>query len=379
MGQPRFAATTEISMKSYWLGMLLAGIVATPAFAQMGGEEPSGDLQAEWFKASDTNKDGKISYDEILALAKEKAKALEAAGEDEEKQGKVYEKYAYVVDVYNFALADGDDDRSVTAEEMKAYIKKLEDGTETKYSTKDVDLIVDYMWETDVAKYDKNGDGVVAKDELPANDQGELDAYDTNGDGKLSKDEFRDLMKKAMSEMADPAEPKEGPKEIPKEGPKEGPKETPAGDGELKKELFTLYTKEGRSWTVKSTMKMQGMDDMVSYMKTEVVKVGDDFAEIKMTMLDKDKKEMAGMSPTTTKISFRVPKASGTPKEGPKVETKEETIKVEAGEFECIVTTVEANGSKTTSWTSKKFAGLLVKTTTSGAAEMTMELVEFKE
>ena len=220
--------------------MLLAGIVATPAFAQMGGEEASGDLQAEWFKASDTNKDGKISYDEILALAKEKAKALEAAGENEEKQGAVYEKYAYVVDVYNFALADSDDDRSVTAEEMKAYIKKLEDGTETKYSTKDVDLIVDYMWETDVAKYDKNGDGVVAKDELPADEQGELDAYDTNGDGKLSKDEFRDLMKKAMSEMADPAEPKEGPKEIPKEGPKEGPKETPAGEGELKKELFTL-------------------------------------------------------------------------------------------------------------------------------------------
>lgn len=96
-------------MKSYWLGMLLAGMVATPAFAQMGGEEPSGDLQKEWFKASDTNKDGKISYDEILALAKERAKALEAAGEDEEKQAAVYEKYGYVLDVYNFALADSDD------------------------------------------------------------------------------------------------------------------------------------------------------------------------------------------------------------------------------------------------------------------------------
>ena len=138
--------------------------------------------------------------------------------------------------------------------------------------------------------------------------------------------------------------------------------------------MFALYTKEGRSWTVKSTIKMEGMDPMVTYMKTEVVKVGDDFAEIKTTMLDKDKKEM--MPGTTTKISFRVPKASGTPGIVPKVETKDETIKVEAGEFECTVTTTDNAGTKTTVWMSKKLSGLMVKME---AATVTSELVEFKD
>ncbi len=364
-------------MKYYCLGMLLAGVMAAPAFAQMGSEEEAaGDLQAEYFKASDTNKDGKIAYDELQKLWADKAKALAEAGEDEEKQAAVHEKFGYVLDVYNFVLSDADDDRNVTADEMKSYLKSRDDGKEYKYSAKDVELISDYTWDTEIAKYDKNKDGSVAKDELPESDQEDFSAYDTNGDGKVSKDEFREVMKSAMGEYTEKGT---DPKETPKEGPKEGPKETPAGEGEVKKELFALYTKEGRSWTMKTVAKVAGME-MVTYMKTEVVKVGDDYAEIKVTMLDKDKNPMMGMEPTTTKISFRVPKASGTPKEGPKVETKEETIKVEAGEFECIVTTVENNGYKTTAWTSKKYAGLAVKTSTTGSGTDTAtELVEFKD
>jgi hypothetical protein len=132
---------------------------------------------------------------------------------------------------------------------------------------------------------------------------------------------------------------------------------------------------------VKVSTKMTGFES-VSYMKTEVVKVGEDFAEIKTTMLDKDKNPMAGMEPTTQKMSFRVPKANGgtAPKEGPKVETKDETIKVEAGEYECTATTMESNGMKTTSWVSKKFPQLCVKSVSkSDSMETTMELVEFKD
>jgi hypothetical protein len=116
-------------------------------------------------------------------------------------------------------------------------------------------------------------------------------------------------------------------------------------------------------------------------MKTEVVKVGEDYAEIRITMLDKDKNPMPGMEPTTQKISFRVPKSSGgTPTSGPKAETKDETIKVEAGEFECTATTSEQNGFKSTVWVSKKFAGLMVKMTSSGSGtESATELIEFKE
>jgi hypothetical protein len=356
-------------MKTFWLGMLLVSAMAAPVFAQMGekGEEggeggPEGeDLQAEYFKASDTDKDGKISYDELKKLAQEKQKALEAAGQDEEKLAAVEEKYVSVIDIYSFTLADANDDRAVTVEEVKAYLKAEEAGTEFKYSTKDIETISDFTWDTEFSR------------------------FDANSDGKLSKEEYREYMKKILEGYTEKSVRHEDPTEGPKHGPDkpheagEGPKD-PAAEGELKKELFALYTKEGRSWTVKHTVKMSGMEDMVSYIQTDVVKVGDDYAEIKMTMLDKDKKPNTSMGDPTVKISFRVPKATGTPKEAPKVETKDGTVKVEAGEFECTVTTVETNGYRTTAWVSKKFAGLLVKSSTTGSGSETVsELVEFKE
>ena len=141
------------------------------------------------------------------------------------------------------------------------------------------------------------------------------------------------------------------------------------GDGGAA-DAYALYKTEGRSWTTKSVTKMEGMDDMVSYSKTEVVSVADDHAMIKMTMMDKDKKPMAGMEPTETKIEFKTAEAPACGGDAPEV--KEETVTVEAGEFECIVT--EVSGTK--SWSSKKYPGLPVKME---SANMTMELVEFSE
>jgi hypothetical protein len=88
-----------------------------------------------------------------------------------------------------------------------------------------------------------------------------------------------------------------------------------------KDDAFALYRKKGTMWMTKNVIKIAGMEDMISYSKTEIT---------------------------------------------------EETIKVEAGEFECIVT--ETGGNKV--WSSKTHPGLLVKMThASGSAE----LVEFKE
>jgi hypothetical protein len=67
---------------------------------------------------------------------------------------------------------------------------------------------------------------------------------------------------------------------------------------------------------------------------------------MKMTMLDKDKKPMAGMEKP-----HRDQDLSSRPAERlrsvppPKVEIKKEKIKVEAGDFECVVTT-EVAGTK---------------------------------
>lgn len=136
-------------------------------------------------------------------------------------------------------------------------------------------------------------------------------------------------------------------------------------------DAYALYKKEGRKWKHKSVTKMEGMDDMVSFMEYEITKVADDHAMQKMTMLDKDGKPMAGMEPTETKIDFvtaEAPACTGT--EAP--EMTEETITVAAGEFECYV----MDNAGTKSWSSKKYPGLAVKME---GATMTMELIEFDE
>lgn len=147
---------------------------------------------------------------------------------------------------------------------------------------------------------------------------------------------------------------------------------TPAADA------WALYRKKGNKWVHKMVTKMQGMDDMVSYMENEVISVDDKAAKVKMTMMDKDKKAMAGMAPTENEIKFETPKAADKPADKP-VEMKKETIKVAAGEFECYVTETEAGGSKTKSWSSVKYPGLAVKSETTGSANSTMELIEWTE
>ncbi|MCA8919483.1 MAG: hypothetical protein KDB68_15380 [Planctomycetes bacterium] len=136
-------------------------------------------------------------------------------------------------------------------------------------------------------------------------------------------------------------------------------------------DAYALYKKEGRKWKHKSVTKMEGMDDMVSFMEYEITKVADDHAMQKMTMLDKDGKPMAGMDPTETKIEFKTAEAPACTG-GEAVEMKEETVKVAAGEFECYVT--EVAGTK--SYSSKKYPGLLVKME---GASNSMELIEFTE
>ena len=146
---------------------------------------------------------------------------------------------------------------------------------------------------------------------------------------------------------------------------------TAGGGGEAaKSDAFALYKKKGRTWLTKSTVKMEGMDPMVTYSKSEVVDVTDKSAKVKMWTLDKDQKPMAGMEAgTEMEIKFETPAATGDTTAKP-AEPKKETVKVEAGEFECYMS--ENAGTK--SWSSVEFPGLPVKME---GATMTMELVKF--
>lgn len=143
------------------------------------------------------------------------------------------------------------------------------------------------------------------------------------------------------------------------------------GDTKAAADPYALYKNKGWSWTMKNEMDAGGTK-MVSHSKTEVVEVAADHAMIKMWTLDADMKPMAGMpEPTPTKIEFKTADAAAAGN-APKVETKEETIEVKAGKFECIVT--ENSGTKV--WSSKEYPGLTVKME---SATMKGELVEFKK
>ncbi|MBK8206212.1 MAG: hypothetical protein IPK87_05360 [Planctomycetes bacterium] len=145
------------------------------------------------------------------------------------------------------------------------------------------------------------------------------------------------------------------------------------GGETTKTDPYALYKKVGRSWTTKTVMTIAGMPDpMISYTKMEVLSVDDNGAKYKMTTMDKDKKETYSADQEMKFTVVDTPACTGTA--APKM--TEETVKVEAGEFECYVVESEAGGVKSKSWSSKKYPGLAVKMETD---TMKMELIEFKD
>lgn len=135
---------------------------------------------------------------------------------------------------------------------------------------------------------------------------------------------------------------------------------------------FALYKKNGRKWTHKSVNKIEGQPDSISYMSYEMKDVTDEQGTQVMTMLDKDKKPMAGMKPTETVKKFVVPEAPACGTAGCAPEVKYETIEAAGSKFECMV--VEMAGTK--SWSSKEFLGLVIKME---GKTSSMELVEWSE
>ena len=154
------------------------------------------------------------------------------------------------------------------------------------------------------------------------------------------------------------------------------PKEEPKKEASEAVDAYALYKKKGRTWTWKSVSKYSGFE-MVAYTKQEVIEVTDTKAKIKTTSMDKDKKETY-----SSEMEMKFEKAEAT-KDGataPEMKQSEEKIKVEAGEFECIKYEGESGGYKWSSWVSKKYPGLAVKSESKGdAGESVTELVEFKD
>lgn len=147
-----------------------------------------------------------------------------------------------------------------------------------------------------------------------------------------------------------------------------------------KADPYALY-KKGRSWTLKSVSKM-GDTETISYTKTDVVDNTDKEITIKTTTMDKEKKE-------TYSGESKIPKATEAPAaNAPKVEApkQEDGGEVEAAgkKWKTWKTVSEANGMKTTTWSSQEYPGLMIKSESEGEAggmkmKTTMMLEEFKD
>jgi len=143
------------------------------------------------------------------------------------------------------------------------------------------------------------------------------------------------------------------------------------------RERVQVYLKAGRSWTTKNVSKVINAGENTTFSRVEILKVSESEVEYQATELGADGQPLAGVEPAKLKLALKVPKPKEARTEPIAIV---ETITVKAGTFECLRTESEYSGTKTVTWTSKKFPGLVVKQTSlSDTIESSQDLVEFKE
>lgn len=329
-------------------------------------DTPAGEVDAEVkekFDQFDADGDGKIT----------EAEWKTAMTQPDTAQAEWWGLYLVLL------VVDLDDNDTVEVSEFAKFAADQSEGVKPKLMPADREAFLDYVWKaTDT---DKDGK-IVLKEYLalaPA-DHGaiyeeEFNGMDSDTSGDVSRDELWTSFKQHLGdyEIVEGEAPSD---DTTTETPDDGSTDTSDDP------MWDLYKKEGRSWMYKTVSRYAGMEN-VNYMKYEVVKVAADHAMLKVTMLDKDKNPMPGMTPTESKIEFK--SAAGGNGEGPKVtDLGEKTVTVEAGEFEAkgteVIVESTAGTTTSTTWSHKKYPSLIVKNESkSDAGSSTMELAEFNE
>lgn len=346
----------------------LAGLSVLPLLAQESEDAAKAEARtkaAGQIKTADTNSDGVLSLAELRVARYESRKALIAAREDKAKSKELSDAARGLVEFQTFLAADVSNDYKLTADELAAYTLLDSDNKRWRLSDRDVELLAQETgqdkWDWAIGTLDVDNDSHLSSKEVGSksdSDKKDFANADLDKDGLLSSYEF---MKFGIDRFKEKSKPKVE---------KARAEFKDAGGGETD-DPYALYRKLGRKWTHKATTKLEGMEPMVMYMSYEITAVSDDEATQTMLILDKDKKPMAGMEKgTETKISlkqYRQPPGGMKPPE-----MTRETIKVEAGEYECYV--MEMNKTKT--WSSVKYPGLLVKME---GEQTNMELIEFDD
>ncbi|MCA8916539.1 MAG: EF-hand domain-containing protein [Planctomycetes bacterium] len=313
-------------------------------------EEGPSDINPEYvppaikkeFADLDTNGDGEVTKAEFQAVCQ----AINPS--------KQYWWGAYV----RFLAMDSTGDQKLILGEYYLFTQEEPHSVKHKLYSDDKAAAMELIW----SDLDSDKDAAVEKseyDSMPL-DESSYETLDTDKNGKLSKDEFWAALIALFSSTYE---------YINNAGEGTSPE---SGDPATVEELFSLYQKVGRSWTVKLTTGLAGMDPVIQYAKTEVIDASGSWAKIRVTLLDKDMKP-GSLPASESKVQFKTGKPRGD------AEVTEETIKVEAGEFDCNVVTITANGQTTRMWTSRKYPQLIVKVTSDGVTTSSSELIEFVE
>ena len=358
-------------------------------------------IEGEAFTTIDADKDGKLSADELKAAYKQmmsgtyEIEAGEAAVDPEEKPevppeimkkakaafgewdtdgdgfatkaevkalGKGEETANWWGRYIGFLAMDTDDDLKVSFDEFLAAGLAGRAGKKGKLYPADKKEACKEVW----AELDGDSDGKVTEAEwkkmFPNSD--EYAGADTDKNGDLSQDEFWTLLKPNLEGSFEFMEKDKPSKSDSGNG---GTEEKPAddqGSNDGDTDAWALYKKKGRSWTYKIDA-----PGMVMYSKTEVLEVAEDHAKIRSSTLDKDGNAFMGMKPIESEVKF-TKSDGGADVEAPEMRKVEKTIKVEAGEFECVG--YAAGDAEPEVWVSKKYTGLIVKS-------KNLELHEFKD
>lgn len=260
-----------------------------------------------------------------------------------------------------FLAMDTDDDLKLSFDEFLKAGLASKAGEKGKLYPVDKEEACKEVW----VGLDGDSDGKVTEAEwnkaFPNSD--EFSGADTDKSGDVDKDEFWTMLKPNLTESFEFMEKDKSGKTS--SDPKEG--EGKAGDGESNSaddsDAYAHYKKKGRSWTIKSSN-----NNMEIFIKTEVIEVGDDYAKIRVSMLDDKGNAFMGMKPTESKVEFT--NSSDKAEQPENVKKVEKTIKVEAGEFECVG--YQIGDQEVQFWMMKKYPGILVKGDK-------LELVEFNE
>lgn len=131
----------------------------------------------ERLKRMDKNGDGNIGRDEFMAYHEAEAgrrvdrifKALDTKG-----TGRIAASHLKGADLQRFLVCDGNKDRAITRQEYLQCRRR----------------VAERWMQRIFAKYDKNGDGFIGREERVAALRGFFRTLDANGDGRIARDEF---------------------------------------------------------------------------------------------------------------------------------------------------------------------------------------------